>query len=528
MRRVGVEAARQLVHGGSEIALLDVREDGQFGEGHALFAVPAPYSRLELMVPRLVPRPDAGILLIDDGDGVAERAARALERLAYSQVSVTTGGMPRWETAGFPVYKGVNVPSKTLGELAEAIWHPAVVAPETLREWQASGKDFRLFDARPPEEYAKMCVPGAVCLPNGELAHRLGAIGLGDGEPVVVTCAGRTRGIVGAIGLRLAGHDGPLFALDNGTQGWALAGFRLDRGNAAARFPELPQGELECVEARARGICRRFAIPMMAGKEAALLLADESRTTYLFDVRSREEAVSDPIAAAVRAPSGQLVQATDRWVGVRRARLVLADQGGLRAALAAFWLAQLGYDVHVALIDDALRTLRRPGGVAVGWKGCALPAIGATEALSDLRSGSACLLDLRPSRDFRREHVVGAAWSIRPRLARLADQLRGRRIHLIADSPEIARLAVADLEEAALGPMFLVDGGHSALAAAGAQTRSSPGEPPDEEAIDHLFFVHDRHEGNLDASRRYLAWETGLVAQLDQAERAEFSLFRPS
>jgi hypothetical protein len=45
----------------------------------------------------------------------------------------------------------------------------------------------------------------------------------------------------------------------------------------------------------------------------------------------------------------------------------------------------------------------------------------------------------------------------------------------------------------------------------------------DDVRIDYLFFVHDRHDGNKDAARQYLAWETGLVAQIDQQERDTFS-----
>ncbi len=53
---------------------------------------------------------------------------------------------------------------------------------------------------------------------------------------------------------------------------------------------------------------------------------------------------------------------------------------------------------------------------------------------------------------------------------------------------------------------------------------STPESPADAECIDYLFFVHDRHDGNLEASRRYLAWETGLLAQLDAEERATFAI----
>lgn len=66
------------LHDADEIALLDVREHGQYGEGHPFFAVPLPYSRLELEIGRLVPRTSTRIILADDGDGVAQSAAAAL------------------------------------------------------------------------------------------------------------------------------------------------------------------------------------------------------------------------------------------------------------------------------------------------------------------------------------------------------------------------------------------------------------------------------------------------------------------
>jgi hypothetical protein len=60
--------------------------------------------------------------------------------------------------------------------------------------------------------------------------------------------------------------------------------------------------------------------------------------------------------------------------------------------------------------------------------------------------------------------------------------------------------------------------------AAGLPVAATPDLPSDADAIDYLFFVHDRHDGNLDAARRYLAWEMGLLAQLDDAERGEYRL----
>ncbi|WP_354679705.1 rhodanese-like domain-containing protein, partial [Cupriavidus plantarum] len=84
IRTIDAATLKSWVHDDQEIALFDVREHGQYGEGHPLFAVPLPFSRLEADVGRLAPRPDVRIALVDDGDGVADAAARALAVLGYT------------------------------------------------------------------------------------------------------------------------------------------------------------------------------------------------------------------------------------------------------------------------------------------------------------------------------------------------------------------------------------------------------------------------------------------------------------
>ena len=79
---------------GRELALLDVREHGQFGEGHLFFAVPLPYSRFELGLPALLPNRRVRLVLCDGGDGIAERAARRAEALGYRNLHVLDGGAP--------------------------------------------------------------------------------------------------------------------------------------------------------------------------------------------------------------------------------------------------------------------------------------------------------------------------------------------------------------------------------------------------------------------------------------------------
>jgi rhodanese-related sulfurtransferase len=85
-----------------ELALLDVREQGQYGEGHPFHAVPLAYSRLELDARRLLPNPAVQVVLVDDGGGdtLALRAARRLRAMGYEHVRVLKEGTKGWRAAG--------------------------------------------------------------------------------------------------------------------------------------------------------------------------------------------------------------------------------------------------------------------------------------------------------------------------------------------------------------------------------------------------------------------------------------------
>ena len=48
--QINPEDIKKMLHDGGELALLDVREDGEFGEGHILYANPCAYSHLEARV----------------------------------------------------------------------------------------------------------------------------------------------------------------------------------------------------------------------------------------------------------------------------------------------------------------------------------------------------------------------------------------------------------------------------------------------------------------------------------------------
>src|SRR5215470_7673701 len=116
MRSVDAPALKAILADGQELALIDLREELIFSQNHLLFARSVPLSRLELNFARLVPRRRTRIVLCDDADGLAERAAEILDRAGYTNLHALAGGVAAWAKAGFELFSGVNVPSKAFGE----------------------------------------------------------------------------------------------------------------------------------------------------------------------------------------------------------------------------------------------------------------------------------------------------------------------------------------------------------------------------------------------------------------------------
>jgi len=514
------------LHDADEIALFDVREHGQYGEGHPFYAVPLPFSRLELDVGRLAPRTDARIVLADDGDDVSQSAARALVQLGYTQVFVLAGGMPAWRAAGYTLFAGVNLPSKTFGELAEHHYNTPRISAAELAAMQAGPRAPVVLDGRPVSEFRKMNIPGAICCPNGELAYRLRDLVPDTDTPIVINCAGRTRSIIGAQSLINFGVSNPVYALENGTQGWYLNDFTLEHGGTA-RYPdtESPR-DLDTARGAAQALTARFDVPHIAPSQATEWLQDRTRTTFLCDVRTAEEYAAQTLPGAQHTPGGQLMQATDQYVGVRRARLVLFDAEGVRATVVASWLRQMGHDAVV--LDGGLQAGLSAGITASHGpvaEAAAPRTVDASQLAAGLQDKSMLALDLRGSMAHRAGHIAGSRWSIRPRLAQdLHGVPHDTALVLVgdADGNDPAALAIGDLYALGYRDVRRLAGGFSAWRDAGLPVAKGDETLPDARCIDFLFFVHDRHDGNKAAARQYLAWETGLIAQLDAQELATF------
>src|SRR5512145_1677610 len=288
MEAISARRVSELLAGSGELALLDVREQGVHYRGHPFFACSAPLSRLELVIGELIPRRTAPIVVLDEGnEGLAEKAAKKLKQLGYPDVSILEGGCEGWKQAGLELFSGVNVPSKAFGEFVEHQYNTPRIAPGELRRLQQF-KKVLVVDSRPFEEYHRMNIPGGIDVPGAELVYRIHDLTPSPDTLVVVNCAGRTRSIIGCQSLRNAGIPNPVVALKDGTMGWELAGFTVERG--AERVAPVPSDDGRAkARAASERVAKRFGVRSCTSRDVAAWKEDNSRTLYLLDVRPREE-----------------------------------------------------------------------------------------------------------------------------------------------------------------------------------------------------------------------------------------------
>ena len=240
MTTVSPARLKAMLHDGSELALIDVREAGQFGESHLLFATPLPVQ------PARARHRRAGAAQVRAHRAVRRRTIGRRRRLAakrlagaglYATSSILEGGTAGWAAAGYTLFAGVNVPSKTFGELVEHAYHTPRITAQQLVSMKEAGDDFVILDGRPYSEYQKMNIPGGICCPNAELPLRVASLVKNPKTKIIVNCAGRTRSIIGAQTLINFGVKNPVYALENGTQGWYLADLQLEHG-ASRKYPD--------------------------------------------------------------------------------------------------------------------------------------------------------------------------------------------------------------------------------------------------------------------------------------------------
>jgi rhodanese-related sulfurtransferase len=508
---------RQALLDREEIALLDVREEHPHAQAHPLFAANFPLSRIELDAYTKLPRLDVPIVTLDDGEGLAEQAAKKLLSLGYTDVALLAGGVCGWQCDGGEIFRDVNVPSKAFGELVESKRHTPSLSAEEVKALIDSNADIVIVDARRFDEYQTMSIPTATSMPGAELVLRIQELAPHPKTRVIVNCAGRTRSIIGTQSLINAGLTNPVAALRNGTIGWKLAGQKLDQGQDR-RCNSISEANQLAAAIQARKVADQAGVKRVLQTEIQSWKKQDIRTTYFFDVRTPEEFATGHLSGFRSAPGGQLVQETEMLAPVRGARIVLADSDNVRANMSASWLAQMGWETCV--VDQIL-----PVDLSeVGLTTSPLPPLPEVQnitppTLADwLKSPKKTIvLDVATSQNYLRQHIPGAWFVLRSPLAKDWPRIpKANRYVVTSDDGILAKFAAAEIESCfSDAEVVVLQGGTQAWIASGFNIENGPSHLASE-PVDRYRRPYEGTDNPREAMQGYLDWEFGLVEQLSR------------
>lgn len=522
---IAPEALVERLQGDAPLAVIDVAEEAAFSREHLLHASNLPLDRLESMITQRVPLRGCPVVLCDaDGGSEAPEALQRLRAWGYGEVALVKGGRQGWKQAGLPLYEGMNTRSKAFGEAVEARLHTPKISVQALHELRVCKAQHVLIDCRPTDEYLKQSLLGSINLPGAELAYRIAQVLPDTQTPVIVHCAGRTRSILGAQTLIESGIPNPVYSLENGTMGWVLAGHEAAPGLVVA---ETNKGALPALAVRqyAETVARAQGIGRVDERTAQLWMQGAGEPpTYLVDVRTPGEYEAGHLVGAMHAPGGQLVQATDKYLVVQNARLILVDDDGVRASITGGWLRRMGWtQVHVL----AMETCGAPCVHGPEPKSYFIDPNARTRWIHARELGplllrqAAQVLDLDTSLEYEAGHIRGAAFVKRRSLASRLAALEAGRIVLTSSDGIAARIAAAGLEQKR--PVWVLEGGKAAARAAGLPFAAGP-----EKMLDPADDVWRRP---LDAPgdrtahmKNYLSWEVGLMERLDRDRTVRFAV----
>ncbi len=499
-----------------EIAFLDVREEDPHAREHPLFAANLPLSRIEIDAYGKLPNKSIPIVTLDDGDGDAELAAQRLVNLGFQDVSVFEGGVQGWKAAGGELFKDVNVPSKSFGELVESKRHTPSLSAQEVKQLIDNQEDIVVVDVRRFDEYNTMSIPTGISVPGAELVLRLPELAPNPKTKIIVNCAGRTRSIIGTQSLINAGIPNEVNALRNGTIGWTLAGQELDK-DQSRKFKEVSQATTSEASQKARSVADRAGVKRVNLTDITQWKNQSDRTTYFFDTRTPEEYEAGHLPGFRSVPGGQLVQETEMVAPVRGARIVLVDPsgGGVRANMPASWLAQMAWDVYV--LDDVKQSDLTESGV---WKMPLPPlpsvqTVDATTLSNWLKSDSNTVtVDFSTHANYVKGHIPGSWYALRSQLADAIKKIPQVDRYVLTSNPaELSIFAAQEFQAFTKAEVVILEGGNATWLAAGLEFEKGPSHlasPP----LDRYKRPYEGTSVDPAAMQAYLDWEFGLVEQL--------------
>ena len=512
-----------------ELAIIDVRKSGCFSRGHLLWATSIPFGDLETKTADLLPRYSVPIILCSEDlkdESLVCRSAEKLCEFGYSNLFYLRGGVKSWKESGFEVFSGVNVPSKAFGEFIEKVHKTPSIGPQNLKKMMDNGKDFLILDSRPTDEYQNMSIPSGINCPGAELVLRIHDLAPDPGTPVIVNCAGRTRSIIGCQSLKNAQIPNPVFALENGTMGWHLAGFGLESGARQFYGEVSAEGYRKAQEAVVK-IAKQYGITKVDWETVKKWKGEENRSTFLLDVRQPKEFESGHIKTSISAPGGQLIQATDQYIGILGARVILVDDLDVRAIMTATWLRQMGWHDVFVLDRTSYKELEIQGKHSPkthGLDSASCKFIDARKLKVLLEKKSVSLVDLAISSKYIAGHIPSAHYATREGLPEKLNFFQKQsEVVLTSPSGQQALLASSDLRKMGVETKVL-SGGTKAWEACGFEIETGLTRCFEEPA--DIWQPPYELEGDPDfAMREYLSWEIRLVEQIRLDGTTDFQIF---
>jgi len=506
-------------------ACIDVRERGEFARAQIAGTSPVNRGALELRLPVMVPDRRVPVVVCCDDGRRSALSAGTLASMGYTDIRILTGGIDEWQRQGLPVRSGWGVHGKEYGERVAHDGDVTHLSAVELARRRQAGEDVVVVDVRSREEYLRGHVPDTYHIPGGNLLLDAPRLPLREETTLVVSCAGRTRGILGAQLLHDNGFTN-VYALENGVMGWFLAGGDIATG---------PGKEVADPSSSIHSSRIREATEALASKEGVRrcarddfrAVAESGETFYLLDARLPEEYGTGHIPGSVSLPLGQMALAHENFLAVRRAPVFVVSDDDLRPVWAACLLQRLGFH-DVAVLDGGLREWSAAGlELETGAPESAVFGLEEARARTTFMDApaleahvesSSLALDVRSIGEYGFAHIPGTRWLPRGRLeldiARVAPD-KALPLALVCDNAVRSTLSASTLRQLGYGGVRVLEGGTRAWESGGRSLKDGlerTGVSTEDAQAD---FGHSVWHGALGKSRedmeRYLSWEIDLV-----------------
>jgi rhodanese-related sulfurtransferase len=449
---------------GLEIALLDVRDKGDFVKGHLWLACNLPITNLELSVRRLVPNPKTRLVLCDDNSGIAERSHHILSDMNFDNIQILKGGVNSWADEKLPLIHNDYVAAHVFGYQIEKNYQLPTISAVQLKSRLNSGEDIIVVDARDTEDYKKSSTTVSIGVPVVELPYVIPELANNQNTVVVVHCAGITRAALGAQTLRNAGIKNPIMSLVDGIKGWFLEGYDLCAGMHAYSSTNFDTSK------QVSDIATKFAAlyePSYQTQEELTQWCEAfpERSYYLVDIRSREEYLDKHFPGAMHVPGGELAGMTIDHLATYNARIYLFDNPEFgRAEITANWMIQQGWN-DIVIVSNWTISPNLVSGPGKNYfpeiMALELTTINVDQLNSGLQEGAFEVIDVSSSAQFENYHIPGAHWTSRSAIYESLDLLDSNaKIVLTSHCGETAKLVGKEIGTNTSKNLLVLEGGN--------------------------------------------------------------------